>query len=211
MRTVIGAIALVVAAVLALGPGAASSAAAAASTWTVRPGGTVTAMAGKTVLTDAKTGMALTCASSDLSGMLKKGSGLPGTGIGSFTTAAYRCPTPIFSYHLTPRGLPWHLNAISYDQATSVTRGTISGLRLAFEIPEIFCSAVIGGTGGATSGGTVAVSYSGKTGQLKILTAGGTLHWYRVHNCGGGLIADGDPARLSASYAISPLQTITSP
>jgi hypothetical protein len=172
MRTVIGAIALAAAAVLALGPGAASSAAANAGTWTVRPGGAVTAMAGKTVLTDTKSGTALTCASSDLSGTLKTGGGLPGTSIGTFTTAAYRCPTPIFSYHLTPRGLPWHLNTISYDQATGVTRGTISHLELAFQIPEIFCSALLGGTGGATSGGTVAVSYSGRTGQLKILTAG---------------------------------------
>jgi hypothetical protein len=210
MRTRLGAAALTAAAVLALGPGAASSAAVTASTWTVSPGGAITATAGKTVLTDTKTHSALTC-SSHMSGTLKAGSGLPGTGVGAFTAAAYRCPTPIFSYHLTPRGLPWHLNVISYDRATGVTRGTITHLQLAFAIPEIFCSAVVAGSGGAASGGTVAVSYSGKTGQLKILTAGGNLHWYHVHNCGGGLLADGDPATLSAGYAISPPQTITSP
>jgi len=210
VRTHASAVALTAAAVLALGPGAVPSAAATTGTWTVRPGGAVSAKAGKTVLTDTKSGNSLTCASSGMSGMLKAGRGLAGTGIGSFTIAVYRCPTPIFSYHLTPRGLPWHLNVISYDQQTGAARGTISHLQLAFKIPEIFCSAVIGGSGGAASGGTVAVSYSGKTGQLKILTAGRTLHWYHVHNC-GGLIADGDPATLSASYAISPPQAITSP
>jgi hypothetical protein len=211
MRMLVRSVALTAVAVLAVGPGAASPAATTASTWTVRPGGAVTATAGKTVLTDTKTGASLTCASSDMSGTLRAGSGLAGTGIGTITTAAYRCPTPIFSYHLTPRGLPWHLNVTSYDRATGVTHGTITHLQLAFAIPETFCSAVIAGSGGAASGGTVAVSYSRKTGQLRILTAGGTLHWYQVHNCGGGLIADGDPAALSASYAISPPQAITSP
>jgi hypothetical protein len=210
MRTRAGAVAVTAAAVLALGLGASSPAAATASTWTVRPGGAVIAKAGKTVLTDTRTGSSLTC-SSDMSGTLKAGSGLPGPGIGTIAKAAYQCPTPIFSYRLTPRGLPWHLNVVSYDRATGVTRGTISHLQLAFAIPEIFCSAVVGGPGGAASGGTVRVSYSGQTGLLKILTTGGTLHWYHVHNCAGGLIADGDNAALTAGYAISPAQVITSP
>ena len=212
MRTGAGAIALTAAAALAaFGPGAASPAAATTATWTVRPGGAVTATAGKTVLTDTTTGTSLTCNPSDMSGTLKTGGGLAGTGIGTITKAAYQCPTPIFSYRLTPRGLPWHLNVISYDPQTGVTHGTISHLQLAFAIPEVFCSAVVGGASGAASGGTVRVSYSGQTGVLRILTTGGTLHWYHVHGCRGGLIADGDAAALSASYAISPPQAITSP
>lgn len=209
MRTRVGTVALAAAAVLVLDLSAASSAAVTASTWTVRPGGAITAMAGKTVLLDTTTDTSLTCGSSKMSGRLKSGSGLPGTGIGSFATAAYTCPTPIFSQHVTAHGLPWHLSAISYEPATGVTRGTISHVQLTFEIPETFCSAVIGGTGGPASAGRVAFSYSGKTGKLTILKAGSTLHWYQVHNC-GQLLADGDAAALSASYAISPPQTITS-
>ena len=50
-----------------------------------------------------------------MSGALKHGGGLTGTGIGSITTAAYDCATPIGVIQLTARGLPWHLNLTSYD------------------------------------------------------------------------------------------------
>ena len=206
MRTGIGAVVLAAAAVL----GAGSSAAGAAATWTVRPGGAITAKAGKTTLIDTRNGNTLTCTPSTMSGTLKGGGGLPGTGIGSLTTAAYTCPTPIFSYRLTPRGLPWHLNLASYDPRSGVARGTISHLQLAFAIPEVFCSALIGGASGPVSGGVVAITYSNQTGRLKILPTGGTLHWYDPDRC-DHLIRNGDPAALAASYALSPPQTITSP
>lgn len=210
MRTLVNAMILAGAAVLATGPGAGSPAAATSTTWTVHPGGTITAAAGKTTLTDTKNGDTLTCASSGMRGTLKPGSGLPGAGIGSITVAVYQCPTPIFSYRLTPLGLPWRLTAISYDARTGVTRGTISHLQLAFSIPEVFCSAVVNGTSSTASDGVVAVSYSNKTGKLRVLPTGGTLHWYHVHNC-GNLLGNGDPAALAAVYTIAPLQTITSP
>jgi hypothetical protein len=206
MRTGIGAVALAAAAIL----GAGSSAAATTTTWTVRPGGAITAKAGKTTLTDSRRDNTLTCTSSTMAGTLKPGSGLPGTGIGSITAATYRCPTPIFSYRLTPRGLPWHLNLASYDPRTGVARGTISHLQLAFAIPEVFCSVLIGGASGPASGGVVAVTYSNQTGRLKILPTSGTLHWYDPDGC-DHIIRDGDPATLTASYAISPSQTIISP
>lgn len=55
----------------------------------------------------------------------------------------------------------------------------------------------------------VAITYGNATGALKILRAGGNLHWYHVHGC-AGLVASGDPAALSGSYTVSPTQTITS-
>jgi len=61
--------------VLGLGVG---SAAAVAATWTVKPGGAITAKAGKTTLTDKNTGSTLSCASSSGKGTLKHGSGLSG-------------------------------------------------------------------------------------------------------------------------------------
>jgi hypothetical protein len=91
---------------------------------------------------------------------------------------------------LTPSGLPWQLNLTSYDAGTGVSRGTISRVRLAFSYFK--CTAVVGGAS-ATSGGEVAVSYASKSGTLKLLATGGTLHWYRVHKC-AGLLASGDPA-----------------
>ena len=115
MRAAFGAAVLAGAAALAVALSAGSLVAAAAKTWTVSPGGAIKANAGKTTLTDTTTGSVLNCASSKISGTLKHGGGLTGTGIGSITTAAYDCATPIGVIRLTARGLPWHLNLTSYD------------------------------------------------------------------------------------------------
>jgi hypothetical protein len=210
MRTGKGAVVLALAALLVTGPGVASSVAATTRTWTVRPGGAITATAGKTTLTDTKTGSTASCDSSRMSGTLRSGSGLPGTGIATITSAAFRCPTPIGAYTLTPRGLPWHLNLNSFDRGTGASHGTISHVQLAFSIIGAPCSAVINGTSGTAADGMVAITYSDHEAKLKILPTGGDLHWYHVQHC-LGLVANGDPAALSAVYAISPAQTITSP
>jgi hypothetical protein len=204
MRSVVTALALSTAAVLVTGPATASPAGATALTWTVAPGGAVMAKAGTTRLTDTKVSSVLSCKSSDMSGTLRSGRGLAGTGIGSVGTASYRCLTPVGTPRLTPGGLPWRLNLASYDAGTGVSRGTISGVRLVLSYTD--CTAVVSGAS-ATTGGRVPVSYANKTGTLKLLS-GGTLHWYRVHGC-AGLLGDGDPASLTASYALTPKQVIT--
>jgi hypothetical protein len=89
-----------------------------------------------------------------------------------------------------------------------VGRGTISHLELMPTGPG--CSAVVNGTSGPTVDGVVAVSYANTTGKLTIHTSGGNLHWYHVSGC-AGLVTDGDPATLSAAYAVSPNEAITSP
>ena len=104
MRTGIGAVVLGAAALVAAGPGTASPVTATATTWTVRPGGAITATAGKTTLTDTKTGTTVSCESSRMSGTLKSGEALPGADIGTITAAAFRCSTPIGSARLSPRG-----------------------------------------------------------------------------------------------------------
>ena len=146
-----------------------------------------------------------------MSGTLKAGSGLPGAGIGSLTTAVYsQCSAGPFAATVTVRGLPWRLNLTSYDRPTGVARGTISHLQIGVAPSSIPCTAVIKGTSGTAPDGVVAVSYTSKTGILKILPTGGNLHWYHVHSC-AGIIRNGDAATLSASYTISPRQVITSP
>ena len=210
MRAGMGAAVMAGAAVLAAATGA-PPAAAAAKTWTIRPGGSITAMAGRTTLADTPTGSMIPCASSRMSGTLKAGSGLPGAGIGSVTTAVYSsCETAGFAPRLTARGLPWQLNLTSYDRATRVARGTISHLQLGVAVPEFGCTAVINATSGAAPDGVVPVSYASRTGTLKILATGGDLHWYHVHSC-AGVVRNGDSATLSASYTITPRQVITSP
>jgi hypothetical protein len=203
--------ALTAATVLATATGTAPSAAATVTTWTVRPGGTITATAGKTTLADTRTGAMIPCASARMSGTLKPGSGLPGAGIGSFATAVYsQCAAGGFEAKLTARGLPWRLNLTSYDRSTGVARGTIGHLKLAVAPSALACTAVINGTSGSTPDGVVPVSYTSKTGVLQVLPAGSGLRWYHVRNC-AGIVNNGDPATLSASYVISPRQVITSP
>ena len=206
MRAGLSAVVLAGASALAV-TAAAPAGAAAAKTWTVSPGGAIKANAGKTTLTDTTTASALNC-SSHMSGTLKQGAGLPGSSVGSIATAAYSCGTPLPWIHLTSRGLPWHLNLTSYDSRTGVSHGTISHLQLALSGPA--CTAAINGTSSTASNGVVRVSYANATGKLKVLPAGGNLHWYHVSGC-GGLVGNGDPARLSATYAVSPAQAITSP
>jgi hypothetical protein len=69
---------------------------------------------------------------------------------------------------------------------------------------------VINGTSGTAADGVVAITYSDHEAKLKTLPTGSDLHWYHVQHC-LGLVGNGDPAALSAVYAISPAQTITSP
>jgi hypothetical protein len=209
MRTVIGVAALAAAAALATGPGAA--AAATVRTWTISPGGAVTAMTGKTTLKDTRTGAIITCASSGMSGTLKAGSGLPGSGIGSLATSVYsQCSAGPFAATVTAGGLPWRLNLTSYDRSTGVARGTISHLQIAAAPSFSSCTAVIKGTNGTAPDGVASVSYTSKTGILKVLPTGGGLHWYHVRRC-AGIINNGDAATITASYTVSPRQVITSP
>src|SRR5215472_13957582 len=119
MRTGIGSVALaaaalVAAALVAAVPAATAASAATATTWTVSPGGKITATAGKTTLTDARTGATMPCESSHMSGTLKAGSGLPGSGIGSLATSVYSlCSGGPFAATVTASGLPWRLNLTS--------------------------------------------------------------------------------------------------
>jgi hypothetical protein len=191
--------------------GPAALAAVTASTWTVQPGGAINATAGSLTLMDTKDGVSDTCVSLRMSGTLKAGSGLPGSGIGSIGKLAYNGCGHIGSPDLAFRSLPWHLNLASYDAATGVSRGTISHLKITFvAYPNISCHAVVNGTSSSTPDGMVAVTYASQTGTLTILRHGGTLHWHHIRGC-AGLIRDGDTATLSATFTVSPHQDITSP
>jgi hypothetical protein len=215
VRTGIGAAVLAAAAALAATavPAASPSAASAATatTWTVSPGGKITATAGKTTLTDTRTGVTIPCESSRMSGTLKAGSGLPGSGIGSLATSVYsRCSGGPFPATVTAHGLPWRMNLTFYNRSTGVARGTISRLQVVAATSDTPCTAVIKGTSGTAPDGVASVSYTSRTGILKFLPTGGDLHWYHVRQC-AGLINNGDAATISASYTISPRQVITSP
>jgi hypothetical protein len=182
----------------------------AATTWTVRPGGSVTLTSRKLVLTDTKTHSNVVCTSSRLRGKFKSGSGLSGTGIGSITAGTFTtCNNALGpTFTLTATDLPWQVNFASYDASTGVATGSFSHIEIRLAGPS--CAAVIDGTSAAASDGIVKFTYTNSTAVLKPLATGGNLHFYNVSGC-LGLFLNGDPVTLSATFTVSPKQAITSP
>ena len=199
-----------VATLLAISSGIIPSSASTARTWTVTPGGRAVAKSAVITLTDTTTGKAGTCTSSTVHGKLKAGTGLPGTGIGSVTSAAFRgCTGPHhLAFTVTASDLPWQISFASYDPKTGVVRGTVSHIRVV--LSGAACRAVVNGTSAKTANGVVSAAYTDGTGTLRFLTAHGNLHFWHVKNC-APLLNSGDPATFSAVYTITPRQLITSP
>src|SRR5215469_17066 len=137
------------AAALAFGAGGTAALATTAATWTVTPGGPITAALhdpGLAVFADITAGRYLdTCRTSSLTGRLQSGSGLPGRGIGSITALALsRCFT---GKTYSSRGFRWRLNVRSYSAASGVTAGRVTGIHLAFSSVSVpRCSGTVDGT-----------------------------------------------------------------
>ena len=182
---------------------------AVAITFTISPGGAITAKAGKTTLTDTNTGSVLTCASSTSSGTLGKGSGISGASLGTITKLSFtKCTGPLgLTFTVANSGFPWKLSGTSYNAGTGTTTGFINGIKSKLSGPG--CSATVGG---ATMGsaGKVKVTYKNSTHKLTVLAAGGNLHVWNVSGC-AGLINTGDGTQFTGVYTVTPSQKITSP
>ncbi len=178
------------------------------ATWTVKPGGTFS-FSGSAQVKDA-TNPAHTvakCSAVKMSGTLKKGSGLSGTGIATIKTASFKnCKIATISVTVTTHGLPWKLNATSFK--SGVTTGSISGIDLVAKATG--CSATLDGTRAGKNNGTTKITYTNSTGKISLLATGGNLHSYAVNGC-FGLISNGDVQQASGSGTVTPKQTITSP
>jgi hypothetical protein len=180
----------------------------AAATWTIRPGGAFTLGTVIATIQDPKTGAAITCRSGNLTGTLKSGSGLNGASAGRISGGALnKCsgPGPL-NWKITLLDLPWNINLISYNGSTGRVHGTISHMEI--RAVNLGCGFVIDGTSGGASHGKVNFTYSDPIHRVK--TSGGNLHIFNVNGC-GGLLANGDPASLTASFTLAPAQTITNP
>jgi hypothetical protein len=187
----------------------------AATTWTIRPGGAITAKSGTATVTDNNLN-AFTCNSLSARGTLKTGGGLSGSHAGSISAVGFHtCTSPLGRFRApwadliwVPRatGLPWHVNFSSYDRGA--VRGTISHMRI--QVATNACTAVIDGTSGTAADGTVRFRYNDGTGRLTVLTTGGNLHAFSVSGC-AGIFNNADPVTISATFTLSPKQTITSP
>ncbi|MEU6737053.1 hypothetical protein ABZ929_28305 [Streptomyces physcomitrii] len=180
----------------ALGLTATSASAGAQATWTVAPGGAITAHADVPTLTvPAAT---LTCDGSDATGSVKSGSGLNGAGIGRIDSLTFdNCGLAGISFEVTASGTPWAINVSGVNSGDpDRVDGTITGI-----------TAHIEGTGcSADFSGDVTGYFDNATSEL-VVDGGGDLTASNA-NC-LGLINDGDVASFEAAYAVTPGQTIT--
>ncbi|QMU71056.1 hypothetical protein [Streptacidiphilus sp. P02-A3a] len=181
--------------------------ASAATTWTVSGGTSFKATATSPTLKDTSTSATLNCTSSAAAGTAVNGSGLSGTGLASITSVSWvSCTGPLgITFTVTPKNLPWSLNATSYNSSTGTTTGTLSGVEAS--ISGTLCSASFAGTS-ATTPATLNATYVNSTHTLSI--SGGNLHAWGVSGC-LGLINNGDAATYTAAYVVTPALTITSP
>jgi hypothetical protein len=182
---------------------------AVAITFTIHPGGSISASAGTTKLTDTNTGSVLSCTSSKSTGTLKSGTGISGTNIGSIKTLTFSgCTGPLsLTFTVTNSNFPWTLHGTAFNATSGVTTGNITGIKSHLSGPS--CSANVAGAT-ATTPGKVKVTYTNSTHKLKVLASGGTLHVWNVVGC-AGLINSGDATTFVGTYLVSPAQTITSP
>lgn len=195
------ALAIPAAAALALGLAGPPSLATTATSWSISPGGAVTGKSSNLKL--ANRDSSLTCSSSTLGATFKSGRS-SGQGIGSISAGKATCSGPLgLSFSLKFLDLPWTINFQS--QSGGVIHGTIGHMELS--VTGSGCSAVVDGTSGGASDGTVNFTYTVSSGVLKILATGGNLHYYDVSGC-FGLINNGDSVGLSGSYPLNPRQVI---
>jgi hypothetical protein len=182
---------------------------AVAITFSITPGGNISASAGTTTLTDVNTGSKLSCTSSKSTGTLKSGHGISGTNLGSIKTLTFsNCTGPLgLTFTVTNSNFPWTLHGTAFNATSGVTTGNITGIKSKLSGPS--CSANVAGAT-ATTPGKVKVKYTNSTHKLKVLALGGTLHVWNVVGC-AGLIHSGDVTQFVGTYTVTPAQTITSP
>jgi hypothetical protein len=190
-----------------------ATAAFAAATWTIKPGGTISSTTTNVHFKDTTTGSIFTCSSVAFSGTLKSGSGLSGSGAGSISAVTFTtCTSPLrhrrvaVTFLITPKDLPWHVNFTAYS--SGVAMGSISHMQIMLGGPS--CQSMISGTSATANDGHVRFRYANGTGRLTILTTGGNLHFYNVTGC-AGLFHSNDPLTISGTFPLSPKQAITSP
>ncbi|AYN34448.1 hypothetical protein DUI70_3949 [Streptomyces albus] len=181
----------------AFGLAVTSTSAAPPATWTVTPGGAVTAHADNpAVVTDSGE---FACDSADGTGSVKGGSGLDGAGIGSIDSLSFDgCSALGLTLEITTNGTPYAINitGVSADNPDHVT-GEIAGVNAHVSGPA--CSADFTGT---------VHGYFDNT--KSALIADGTSQDLTASNASClGIINNGDTVALKATVEMSPGQTIT--
>jgi hypothetical protein len=189
--------------------GLAAAPALAATTWTVKPGGAVTATAGTTTISTG--GNSVTCTSSVQKGTLEKGSGLAGAGLGTITSLAFNnCSISGITVSATIKGtMP--LNGVKYNATKKTASMTLTKIHGKISVSMLSCSATVDGTGAAKHNGMVVATFSNGTTTLTVSNTGGNLHLYNPSSGCSGLITNGQAVSFTGAYKFAPKTTITSP
>jgi hypothetical protein len=186
--------------------------ASATATWTINPGGTITATAPGATVTDTTNGNKLACTGSSLTETLKSGKGLSGTNAGSLSKFSLtKCGAAGIFIGILAKHTPWHVSLTAYNATTGVTTIAVTGIHLTVSQKALGCTGVVDGTSATADNGKIMMSYSNKTHDLTTFKTEGNLHLYNVSSNCLGVVNTGDKVSLSAVYEVSPAQTITSP
>src|ERR1700722_20369548 len=169
MRTRIAAILLAGVAILALGVRATPSSATTATTtyWTITPAGITNELpASLFTLTDTLTGGTVDCPSGEPQIYWPHHGPWPGPLLGTVTQYSFGTCTDQLgqSLTLTEGGPSWDVNLNSYDAATGVTTGTITGINVS--VSGSGCSAIIDGTSPDAYNGHVADTFTNGTNTM---------------------------------------------
>lgn len=184
---------------------------ASGGTWTITPGGAYTG-ANSTNATLTANGTPLTCApgTATATGTLQTTAAGTSPVIGSIATATFGTATSPCTLagvvNFTAKlNNPLNIKAQTYNAATGVTKGEISG-------PISATLTGVGTTCTATVTGTVlSGSFNNGADTLDINPSGAqTLTIHDVSGC-NGLIANSEKAGFQATYIVSPPQTIVDP
>ncbi|QKW38618.1 hypothetical protein HUT06_35190 [Actinomadura sp. NAK00032] len=199
-------------AVLAVFQFGAVAASADESTWTVTDGGRTNAY-GSFAAQDMTTGASVSCGSSDMIVRFRDGTGLSGNGLIMITYGNLgNCNGSGVPVEIHPRGLPWKMNATSYDAQTGTTTGTLTsddaaGISVVASADSVGCEVAAGGPG--TAKGEIQATYENPTGQLVFSDTNLVITSVGL-GC-GGLLNVGDPIMLYSQYSVWPVPTITNP
>ncbi|GAA1851565.1 hypothetical protein [Actinomadura bangladeshensis] len=211
MRTLSNRVLLLFAsAMLVLLPFGAVTAQADEVTWTVIDGGRTDAYGGLAAQTTS--GGAASCSSSNLIVRFRDGTGLSGTSLIMITYGTLsNCEASGLPIEIHPRGLPWKMNATSYDPQTGTTTGTLTsddaaGISAVVTLDSLGCELAVGGPG--TDKGEIQATYTNSTGQLFFSDANLVITSVGL---GCPVVSLGDQLTVFANYYVVPAPTITNP
>ncbi|MEE1754019.1 hypothetical protein [Streptomyces sp. SP18CS02] len=162
------------------------------------------------VLTNSSTGAQLVCNTYAANGVAADGVRPTGSGLATiqnatFGTTSAKCTGPLGSTWTAKSNAPMALNGVSYS--AGVTKGTITGVDITLSGTSLLGSCTAKITGAANTG-----TYTNATGVLQILAD--TTPALTISNVTGncaGLLNNGNTAKFTAKYQVTPIITVTSP